>query len=280
MRSTHLVRRLLILGGLLSASTALAWPVDVRQPLPVGAQRELPLRALSWAETDRPEKVGVVTEVTEREVPQMELEPGGLPQRRPEAGATLTLSARSAGDASVLLYAEGAFAVWRVSVGGAPQPAPPEPALVEAARAACPGLVLKQAGDGHLALEAQVGSMACREALLPLLKEPAFLARDVKLTFDGAALQQQLATLQAAYAEAKLPVKARYVGAGLILTGSVSPAQHRRALWLTFENALGKVALTDHMEVGGADADEPFAAPGSVPVVPQQPASPSRKRAR
>ena len=281
MRSTHRFRRTLILGGLLTASTALAWPVDVRQALPVGAQREIPLSALSWAETDHPERLGVVTEIAEREVPELEFKGGVLPQHRPQAGATLSLIARNAGDAMVLLYAEGNFAVWRVSAGGTSQPPPPEPALVEAARAACPGLTLGEGERGHLTLEAQVNSAACSEALRPLLEEPAFVARDVKLSFDGEALQRQLSTLQAAYAEARLPVKARYVGAGLVLSGTVTPVQHRRVLWLTFQHALGKVALTDHLEVRGDDGDEPFAAPGSVPVTPQQPATPpARNRKR
>lgn len=280
MRRTQPLRRTLLLTGLLCASSALAWPVDVRQTLSTGTQREVPLRALSWAETDAPERVGVVVEIAPREVGELEVLPGGIPARqRPQAGATLTLSARAAGDATVLLYAEGNFAVWRVSAGGSAEPAPPDPALVEAARAACPGLTLGAGEGGHLTLEAEVTSEACGDALLPLLKSPAFLARDVKLTFDGAALQRQLTALQAAYAEAGLPVKARYVGAGLILTGTVTPAQHQRALWLTFENALGKVALTDHLEVRAtAAAEDDLAAPGSVPIVPQQPARPPAKK--
>lgn len=278
MRSTQPLRRTLILAGLLCASSALAWPVDVRQTLPVGTQREVPLRALSWAETDAPERVGVMFEIVEREVTELEVLPGGIPSRqRPQAGATLTLSAQAAGDASVLLYAEGNFAVWRVSGGGSAQPAPPAPELVEAARSACPDLTLGAGEGGHFTLEAQVTSEACGDALLPLLKSPAFLARDVKLTFDGAALQRQLTTLQAAYADAGLPVKARYVGAGLVLTGTVTPSQHRRALWLTFDHALGKVALTDHLELRKADEDDAFAAPGSVLIIPQEPARPPAK---
>src|SRR5690606_22052066 len=241
MRSSDRIRRTLILAGLLSASTALAWPVDVRQALPVGAQREIPLTTLTWAETDHPERVGVITEIADPDIHELAQKGGRLPRPRPQVGANPTLRGGAAGDASVMLYAEGNFAVWRVSVGGPSQPPPPQPALVEAAQAACPGLTLGTAEGGQRTLEAQVGSADCREALRALLKEPAFLARDVTLTFDGEALQRQLTDLQAAFDEARLPVKARYVGAGLILTGTVSPAQHRRALWLTFERALGKV---------------------------------------
>src|SRR5690606_38363941 len=76
MRSSDRIRRSLILAGLLSASAALAWPVDVRQALPVGAQREIPLTTLTWAETDHPERVGVITEIADPDIPELELKGG------------------------------------------------------------------------------------------------------------------------------------------------------------------------------------------------------------
>ncbi|HET9451699.1 MAG TPA: hypothetical protein VFO83_12480, partial [Aggregicoccus sp.] len=76
--------------------------------------------------------------------------------------------------------------------------------------------------------------------------------------------------------------------AGLVLTGSASPAGHRRALWQLFEGSLGRVALEDRVKVGPAapaprEVEAPDAgAPAFIEVLPPgttDPAPRRRKRA-
>jgi len=44
-------------------------------------------------------------------------------------------------------------------------------------------------------------------------------------------------------------VNARYVGAGLILDGKVSVAEHRKVLWEVLKRTLGRFALDDQLEL-------------------------------
>ena len=92
-------------------------------------------------------------------------------------------------------------------------------------------------------------SEACRAALHALLKTEAFLARELELTFDLETLQAQLGRMDAAWTAAKLPVAGRYEGAGLVLAGEVTAAQHRRALRESFLHSVGKVSLEDRVVV-------------------------------
>ena len=48
---------------------------------------------------------------------------------------------------------------------------------------------------------------------------------------------------------AKGKVKARYVGAGLVLTGAVTQAEYRKVLWEVLRRSLGRFALDDQLEV-------------------------------
>ena len=49
-------------------------------------------------------------------------------------------------------------------------------------------------------------------------------------------------------------VKARYVGAGLILDGPVTVAEHHKLLWETLRRTLGRFALDDQTEEPEPDA--------------------------
>jgi hypothetical protein len=183
-------------------------------------------------------------EVEDPEVVEAEVLPGS---------GELLLVGRRAGSTLLLLYAEGRFAVWRLVVGEqARAPArPPGGAALKAAQQACPGLEARvPAAPGEARqLVARVAQPPCRQALQALLSTDAFLARELELTFELPALQAQLAAMDAAFSHARLPVVARYQGAGLVLGGEVTAAQKRQALWAAFRHAVGKVALEDRLAV-------------------------------
>ena len=83
--------------------------------------------------------------------------------------------------------------------------------------------------------------------------------------------------------KAKVPATVRYSGAGVVLEGKLSAAQHRRALWELFRRSLGRVPLEDRVEV---KAPEPVEAPdagvAAEPPVPVEvgPRKPKRARQR
>jgi hypothetical protein len=99
-------------------------------------------------------------------------------------------------------------------------------------------------------LTVTVQDEACRAALMTLFKTDAFEARSVELEFEGKVLQAQLKALQDALAKiAGDRLKARYVGAGLVVEGTVSAAEHRKMLWAILDTTLGRFALDDRTEV-------------------------------
>jgi hypothetical protein len=155
----------------------------------------------------------------------------------------LLLTGLKPGRTLLLLYAEGRFAVWRLRVGGKPEVASPD-----AAKKACPDLKLTPNDDTKLTVTVQDDK--CWKALLDLFKSDAFVARELDLTFDQKVLQTQLRSLQEGL---KKGLSSRYVGAGLVLEGEVSRAEHRKTLWELFRRSVGRVALDDKLEV----KDEP-----------------------
>jgi hypothetical protein len=256
---------LLLLLALLLPGPALAWPVDLAMELQVGSERFHKLAAVDWVEVEDPQ------------VASVELLAGSN---------ELLLTGKRAGTTRLLLYAEGTFAVWRLSVRAAGErpPAQAPTAQLAAARSACPDLEAGQGSEPFL--RATVKDAACREALLALVRTDAFVARDLELTFDVAALQAQLAGLEPGLAV--LGLSARYRGAGLVLTGSASPAGHRRALWQLFEGSLGRVALDDRVKVEAAAPPRKVAPEAArtdeapIEVLPPgttDPEAPRRKRA-
>ena len=261
----------LLLLALLLPGAALAWPVDLAVALEPGKERFHKLAAVDWVE------------VEDAQVATAELLPGSN---------ELLLTGKRPGRTRLLLYAEGNFAVWRLEVRAAGERAqPPDAAaLLAAARSACPDL---QAGQGSEPfLRATVKGAACRDALLAVVRTDAFLARELELTFDLAALQAQLAGL--APGLAVLGLSASYRGAGLVLGGTASPEGHRRALWQLFEGSLGRVALEDRVKVEVAQAPGKAAAPdagadtgadtgaGTIEILPpgttELPAEPRRRK--
>jgi hypothetical protein len=221
-RQVHLTS-LLCMVVLFASGLARAWPVDWIQDVEVGKERFVRLPSLDWFEVEDPA------------VAQVEwLESGEL-----------LLSGLKAGRTLVLLGSEGKVAAWRVRVG---VPSNAEPASFFAAQKACPGFTA--APLEAVKLTVTVRDEPCRKALLTLFQTDAFEARHLELTFEGKVLQQQLVSLQ----EALRPltqgrVTARYVGAGLVLEGPVSAAEHRRVLWAVLRRTLGRFALDDQLLV-------------------------------
>ncbi|QRK09090.1 pilus assembly protein N-terminal domain-containing protein [Archangium violaceum] len=214
-----------LLLGLLPPPAA-AWPVDVSVPLEAGKERFHKLSAVEWVEVEDPS-------IATAEV---------------LAGSNeLLLTGVKPGRTLLLLYAEGKFAVWRLSVGAPGRPPEPEPFTepLAAARKACPGLRTTEGSERTLM--AEVKNARCREALRALLKTDAYLARELELTFELPLLQEQLTTLSPVLKG--LGLGASYRGAGLVLEGTTSPEGHRRALWELFRQSLGRVPLEDRVTV-------------------------------
>lgn len=221
------------LGGALLAAllllpmSAAAWPVDQAFSVDSGADRFHKLTAVEWVDVEDPT------------VATVEVLPGSN---------ELLMTGKKPGRTLVLLYAEGKFAVWRLSVtapGARPGPEATAPELLAGARKACPGLQVSQGAER--AMVATVKDTACRKALLSLFQTDAWLARELELTFELPVLQEQLAALSPALKE--LGLSARYRGAGLVLEGTAKPEVHRRALWVLFRHSLGRVALEDRVTV-------------------------------
>lgn len=219
-----------LLGCLMLPSAASAWPVDVELDVQVGADRFEKLTAVGWAEVEDPAVV------------QVEVLPAG----------ELLVTGKAPGQTLVLLYAEGRFAVWRVRVrakGEPPSRTVGAREQLSAARQACPGIKVTEPGtDTPSTLQVRVNDARCRKALAALFESGGFRAGDLELVFDVPMLQAQLADIQGALKRAGLDVEVRYSGAGLVLEGKVTPAQHRKALWLVFKNSIGRVPLDDRTQ--------------------------------
>lgn len=197
-----------------------AWPVDVRHAVAVEKTVFVKLAGVDWLDNPSPT------------VASVEWQPGSN---------ELVLEGLREGVAHVLLYAQGKMAVWQVRVQTPEKPAPLEPV-----RAACPKLEVGRGG-----VEGPVASVACLDALRVLFQGDGFVVRDLGLTYSGEVLQAQLKRVQAALPKG---VTAKYSGAGLVLEGTASPADHRKALWAAFHESVGRIALDDQVVVKTAES--------------------------
>jgi hypothetical protein len=157
----------------------------------------------------------------------------------------LILTGIKAGKTRLLLAAEGKMAVWALNVD---QKVGPPNKLLELAKTACPKL--EYSPNQMPQLSAVVASENCRRALRALFETDLVEARSLSLEFSQEMLQAQLKEIQAALKAAfQDRIKARYVGAGLIVEGTVSATEHSKMLWILFEKSLGRVALDDRTEL-------------------------------
>ncbi len=255
--------RMYALGALLALlvpALAGAWPVDLAVSLEPGKERFHKLATVDWVEVEDPA------------VATAQVLPGSN---------ELLLTGQKEGRTLLLLYAEGRFAVWRLTVG-APPAEDPAPRLA-AARKACPDL--KATEGAERSLTATVKDAACREALLELMRATdVYVARELELTFDMPVLQAQLASV--AEGLKPLELEARYSGAGVVLSGQATRETHRRALWELFRRSLGRVPLQDRVEVKAPEPvpevapDAGVAAGPAVPAVPVEVPAKKPKRSR
>jgi len=226
----------------LAAPGARAWPVEVSVRLEPGKERFHRLSVVDWVEVEDPSIVTAEVLTGSNE---------------------LLLTGLKPGHTLLLLYAEGKFAVWGLTVaapGGEAASAAAEP--MTAARKACPGLKTTEGAERSLTVE--VKDARCREALRAVLKTEAYLARELDLTFDLPLMQEQLAALSAPLKAQGL--RASYHGAGLVLEGSTTPEGHRKALWALFHQSVGRVPLEDRAEVRRpAPPDDAGTPPTPVP---------------
>lgn len=238
---------ILLAALLLLPAKALAWPVELVFSLESGKDRFHKLSAVDWVEVEDPS------------VASAEILPGSN---------ELLVTGKRPGRTLLLLYAEGKFAVWRLSVSEPGARLSPEaaPEQLAAARKACPGLQVSEGAERSLI--ATVKDSACRKALLALFQTDAWVARELELTFELPALQEQLSAMMPGLKE--LGLEARYSGAGIVLQGTATPEAHRRALWELFRQSVGRVPLEDRVKLE-APAEAPDAGPGpadagSIPV--------------
>ncbi|HVG60771.1 MAG TPA: pilus assembly protein N-terminal domain-containing protein [Hyalangium sp.] len=220
------------LGGILLAallllpSHAYAWPVDLVFSLESGTDRFHKLSAVEWVEVEDPSVATVEVLSGSNE---------------------LLVTGKRPGRTLLLLYAEGKFAVWRLAVTAPGSGATPEaaPELLAAASKVCPGLQVNEGSERSLVMT--VKDSACRKALLALFQTDAWLARELEITFELPALQEQLSVLTPILKE--LGLEARYSGAGIVLQGTATPEAHRRALWALFRQSVGRVPLDDRVTI-------------------------------
>ncbi|MDP3234507.1 MAG: pilus assembly protein N-terminal domain-containing protein [Myxococcales bacterium] len=206
------------------ALPAVAWPVDWVHDVEAGKERFVKLPHIDWWEIEDPKVLQVEWLADSNE---------------------LLLSGLKPGRTVVLLGSEGRVAAWRVRVGGKPLQ---DEKLNAAALKACPDLKWTPLEDVRLTVTAH--TEPCRQALLALFQTDAVEARALEVTMSGEVLQAQLKELQRAFeTSAKGKVKARYVGAGLVLTGAVTQAEYRKVLWDVLRRSLGRFALDDQLEV-------------------------------
>lgn len=218
------MRRGLVLFVTFWAFSAFAWPVDCVHDVEAGKEKFVKLPRLDWFEVEDPKVLAV--------------------EWQPESGELLLIALKP-GRTTVLLGADGKVAAWRVRVGTPPVT---DDVAYKAAIKACPDLKATPLED--VKLTATVKDEACRKSLLTLFQIDAFEARFIELTFDEKVLQSQLRSVEEGLKPiTKFRVKAKYVGAGLVLEGPVTVAEHRKVLWEVLKRTLGRFALDDRMEL-------------------------------
>lgn len=220
---------------------AWAWPIDVSVSVPAGDVHFERPAAIDWAESADPS------------IATIEVMPSG----------EVLVTGKAAGQTLALLYAEGKMGVWRITVtqpGERPSLVPGSSPELDAAKKACPALALGEKGAED-ALTTPIPDERCRKALLSLFQTDAFNSHELSLTFELPALRGQLAELTQALAPIAPEVKVSYVGAGLVLEGKVTQAQHRKILWEAFRHSVGRVPLEDQLVV-----EKPAGKDGATPA--------------
>ncbi|MDR0966051.1 MAG: hypothetical protein LBM75_06060 [Myxococcales bacterium] len=223
---------LALLASLALAPIASALPITERLDLAVGAERFLKI----------PQNAHLVVEpadlVSIEKLPPHE---AFVVAKKPGRGLLFVAS-----DATNVFEA----VTLRVHEAGAPIPEHRHTAQeLTAAQRACPGLVLQNTRFGQ-ELEAEVNTLDCRKALLSLLRDDAFLRKNVAFSFTGELLQAQLIIIERRLAEAGLGglFQIAYIGATLVIQGKATPEQRLAFYRIAWEETLGRFLFEDRTE--------------------------------
>lgn len=219
-----------LLGFFVWAGSAHALPVDKSLELELGDVRFLRINSVEGAEVDPPDLCTV------EQMPSLEL----------------VLTPHRLGTGLLYVYEQGRLEVYRLRVGSAKAPAPPEtspsPEQWKAARAACPEVEERRV-EGESFLHLRIPDAACRAALLPLLASDLYPADHLRLVFDVAALQAQVADMHARLVAAGLgSVQLGYQAATLAFKTPLDPATRHRTLRAIWPAVVGRLNFDEPSE--------------------------------
>lgn len=228
MMRASMLRPLLLATAVLVAAApreARAWPVDVYVEVAAGAETFTRFEGVDW----------------------VEVEDTKIASAEPFPSGEVLVNGLAPGRTLLLVYGQGRFSVWRVTVSAAGRrAAAPATAALGDLEKACPRASL----EGKV-LRVAVPDDRCRRALRAHLEKDGHRGEDLDLTFELAALQAQLADLGQGLAALGVGdrVSVRYLGAGLVLRGKVTAAEHRQVLWEIFRRSAGRAPLDDQLVV-------------------------------
>ena len=224
--------RALLLTALLLAPTAHALPIVEHLDLQVGGERFLRVPPS----------------------PRVRVEPEGLItfEALPSREAFVVAQKPGRGLLFVASDAENIFQVVSLRIHAPGEPIPKRdsvPSELDAAQRACPTLTLQTTRHGQ-ELEAEVKTLECRAALLALLRDDAFVRRNVAFSFTGDLLREQLAIIEKRLTAAGLSdaFQLFYRGATLVIRGKGTSAQRLSLYQIAWEETVGSFLFEDQSE--------------------------------
>ena len=183
------------------------------------------------------------------------VEPEGLVTFEPLPSGEAFVSAKKAGRGILFVSSQkhSVFQAVRLRIRGPGQKKDVRhhtDAEFDAARKACPSMVVQNTSYG-LELEADVQTLECRNALLPVVSDDAFIKRNVAFTFSGSLMQEQLKVIvrrleALGLTEDKLRLS--YLGVTLVLQGRLTAEERMLVLKTAWEETLGTFLFDDRTE--------------------------------
>lgn len=222
----------LLMTALLLAPTAYALPIVEHLDLQVGGERFLKVPPS----------------------PRVRVEPEGLItfEALPSREAFVVAQKPGRGLLFVASDAENVFQVVSLRIHAPGEPVPKRPPVasdLDAVQRACPALTMQTTRHGQ-ELEAEVKTLECRAALLALLRDDAFVRRNVAFSFTGDLLRQQLAIIEKRLSAAGLgdAFQLFYRGATLVIRGKGTSAQRLALYQIAWEETVGSFLFEDQSE--------------------------------
>ncbi|GEM_PF-1736011 len=184
--------------------------------------------------------------------PVVLVEPEGLVTFEPMPSGEAFVSAKKAGRGFLFVSSQkhSVFQAVRLRVRDPGQPKDVRHHTNEelsAAHKACPSLVVQNTVYG-LELEAEVQTLECRKALLPVVSDDAFVKRNVAFTFSAELIREQLKIIAGRLAGMGLnedKVQLAYLGATLIIQGKLTAEERMLVLKTAWEETLGSFLFDD-----------------------------------